>query len=121
MLARLISPLSFNPQNFLIAISLPLKFASHDRDIKTARQNELKIYTARFTILTPLNNFYASATSLHIPNNTVLAQSNIIRYGSLSPLLFPKISLAECGFALQSKLKFTLRRSAAWLLNFISQ
>ena len=43
---------------------------------------------------------------------------NITHLGSLSPLPLPKISLAECTFALQSKLKFTPHRLAAWLLNF---
>jgi len=31
------------------------------------------------------------------------------------------MSLAECTFALQSKLKFTPHRLAAWLLNFTLQ
>lgn len=117
MLARLISPPSFNPclefsnRNKFNRLNLPRAIN------KNSAPKRVKIYTARST-LTPLNNFYVSATSLHIPNNTILAQSIIIRYGSLSPFPLPKISLAECTFALQSKLKFTLRRPAAWLLNF---
>ena len=79
LLARLISPLSFNPclefsnRNKFSRLNLPRTIN------KNSAPKRVKIYTARFTILTPLNNFYVS---LH---HCIYQQCGIsaIKYNSL--------------------------------------
>ena len=120
MLARLISPPSFNPhleffnRNKFNRLNLP-RAINKNSALKWVKN----LYCTLHHIDTA-KEFLRIDSSLHIPKCGMSA----IRYNSLrlSIALFASKNIScWMRFALQSKLKFTPHRLAAWLLNFTSQ